>query len=200
MFEYSSVRPEDLPAMIGLYHTYLNGGDGVVRFLEEGMSAPGYAGVKCTLDGRMIGVFSARPGIEFTCGHAELVELIEREYGNEDIYTADMLAVEDAYRGRGIARQLSIGLRDALMAKGALRLIIEEWHRAVEDDMPVSGVVRYFGKHRVIGDYPDFYRDLEQYDMTCPECVGPCRCGAKVIVIRLSNENFPSREARGENL
>ena len=185
MLSYSEVDQRDFEQMLVLYERFLNAGASIAPYLMEGLSSPDYAGVKCEDGGRLIGVFSARSGVEFTCGHEDLVEAIRQKWSGYRLYTADMLAVLPEYRGRGIARRLAEGLRTSLKTHGCEKLVIEEWHRSIEGDVPVSGVLKYIGPYTTLGAYPDFYRDCAHYGVICPECGADCRCGALVCVLEI---------------
>lgn len=185
MLRYSEIDASDGERMTLLYKTYLNDGETVQDWFEAGLSQGDYAGAKCMDAERAVGVFSARPGIEFTCGHEDIVRQLEETYRGEKIFTADMLAVLPEYRGHGVARQLAWGLRDSLKKHGCEKLIVEAWERSIKHDTPVGGVVKYLSPHiKVFGEYLDFYQNLAQYSLTCPECGGSdCKCGALVLVL-----------------
>ena len=190
MLSYSGLTIDDLDGMSHLYETYLNAGAIIRGWLREGLSKPDYAGVKCTDGDMLVGVFSGRPGVEFTCGHHDIVSQIIDQWGEHTLYTTDMVIVHPDYRGQGIARELAARFSRDLAAKGCRYLIIEEWHRKIENDVPVSGVLKYMGKYEIFGEYSDFYRELERYDMTCPECGTTCRCGAVVCVIDVNQPHI----------
>ncbi len=185
MLLYSEVNESDFEQMLILYERFLNAGENIAPYLREGISDSSYAGVKCMDGERMIGVFSARPGVDFTCGHEDIAEKIRRRWRSYRLFTADMLAVLPEYRGLGVARRLAEGLRASLKARGCERLVIEEWRRSIEGDVPVSGVLKYIGPHTTLGVYPDFYRDSAEYGVTCPECGPHCRCGALVCILEI---------------
>ena len=183
---YSAVTIDDLSQMLELYTTYLNEGESVEEYLREGLSNKRYCGMKCMDGNRLAGVFTARPGVEFTFNHEDIVQEICDAYPTADLFTADMLVVLPAYRGKGVARVLADGLREDLSRKGCDYLVIEEWHRHAEDDVPVSGVLKYIGDYVTHGVYQDFYRGCEEYGYTCPECGVPCQCGALVCVVTIA--------------
>lgn len=187
MLIYDKLSLDDLDNMSELYELYLNSGPSISGWLREGLTESGYVGLKC-LDGeRMVGVISARPGVEFTCGHEDISSLIKQRWAGYQLYTGDMMAVLPAYRNQGIARELARGFKDELIRNGCERLVLEEWHRSLTDDIPASGVHKYFGKYELVGKYNDFYRDIGKYGLACPECGGSsCRCGAYICVITLA--------------
>lgn len=185
MLAYSSLRPEDAKHLTALYEEFLNGGESIGPWLLAGLEDPDYCGAKCVDQGRMVGAFSARPGVEFTCGQTRLAEQIQSRYHGQRLFTADMLTTLEDYRGHGIARRLALTLRRQLVAKGCQKLVIEAWHRSAKDDMPVMGVVKYLSKCvETFGSYDDFYADIGAYGLTCPECGGSlCHCGADILVL-----------------
>jgi len=187
MLEYSDLEQSDLDEIAGLYELYLNSGTGVKGWLKEGLSSPGYCGVKCTNGGRIVGVISARPGIDFTCRHEDIIRHISRQWSGYKLYTGDMMVVLPEYRGHGIARELTERLRKMLVGCGSQGIVVEAWRRARKHDMPAGGILKYFGQQTIVGIFEDFYKDLGKYGMTCPDCGSSCRCGAKVIVIEMES-------------
>ena len=185
MLIYSEVTIEDFGPMLALYERFLNAGEGTWRHLGKSMNAPGYAGVKCMDGDVMAGVISAEPGVGFTCGHEDLAAQIEERWRGKSVYTGDMLVVLPEYRGRGIARRLSEAWREMLISRGCEILVIEGWHRSREDDVPMTGILKYIGRSITLGEYPDFYQQSERYGVLCPECGAHCRCGATICVIEL---------------
>ena len=187
MFEYTDITVEDLPYLVYLYETYLDSGEYIREVLEEGFRAPGYMGVKCMDGDKVVGVFTARPGIIFTGEHEELIAKISEEWGEYDLFTGDILVVLPEYRNQGIARQLSVELRERLKALGCDRLIAEAWRRSEDADIPASGIMKYLGKETVIGVYDDFYRDFRGHGITCPDCGDEdCSCGAVIYIIDIT--------------
>ena len=187
MLKYGSLELCDLDEINNLYERYLNSGKCIKGWLREGLQTPGYCGVKCTDGDKIVGAFSARPAIEFTCGHEELVRRISEQWSGHRIYTVDMLAVLPEYRGQGVARELAKRLREKMLQNGCQEFVVEAWRRSKENDTPMSGVLKYFGRQMVVGVYDDFYKDIRKYGIVCPECGEICRCGAEVTVVELEN-------------
>lgn len=183
---YSDVTIADLGAVNELYQRHLNGGPQIYDWLREGLSMENYAGVKCMDGEKVVGVFSARPGIDFTCPHPEIEAKILAEYPGKNIYSGETLVVLPEYRGLGIARELALGLRERLIKLRCDIMIAEEWHRRIERDVPASGVLKYLSERTdLLGIYPEFYAGLEELGMTCPQCDGHCQCGALVCAVVL---------------
>lgn len=186
MFTYSLVCRNDLPDLIKLYRGYLNDGDAIDRYIRGNFETDGYIAVKCVCDGKTVGVISANKGLEFTCGHEDLIEKIYKELGNKDIYCGEMLAVLPEFRNQGIAKGLAQRLAEELKEKKARYLVLEEWQRSIEHDTPANGIVKYLGTSETVCIDPEFYKDLAKYGLTCPQCGQNCTCGAKVIIITLA--------------
>ena len=185
MLEYSHLELSDFENVKHLYTKYLNGGEEIEQWILDGLIDTTCSGVKCMDGDRMVGMISARRGIEFTCGHQELVDLIAERYKDYTIFTGDMLFVHPDYRGMHIAQNLASGMRRNLIAEGCERLVVEGWHRSEEDDVPVEGIRPYLCKsYDLIGLFEDFYKDIKAHGITCPECGSEiCYCGAKVMVL-----------------
>lgn len=185
MFTCSMACREDLPDLIKLYRGYLNDGEAIDSYLRDGMESDGYLAVKCVCDGKTVGIISAKKGLDFTCGHEDLIERIYDKWGSDGIYCGEMLAVLPQYRKMGIAKALTQKLAEALVSAGARYLVLEEWHRSIEDDIPATGIVKYLGNAETICTDRNFYKDIAKYGLTCPECGAECHCGAKIIIITL---------------
>ena len=182
MLEYLDLQSGDIDEMSELYEKYLNAGENIKAWISEGMNGPGYCGVKCVDGNKMIGVFSARPAVEFTCGHEDIVDLICERWRGLLLYTGDMLVVAPEYRRQGVARELTERLHRSLVQKGCQCFVAEEWHRFVEKDVPADDVLKYLGRKVIVGRYDDFYKNLGMHGLTCPECGTSCCCGAIVSV------------------
>lgn len=185
-FCIAPVEMSDLAEITALFTTYLNDGEPIVRHLREALSNPGYIGVKC-MDGETIaGVLAAVPGIDFTYPHPELEQRIKKQWDGAKLYSMDMILVRPLYRGKGIARALAWHLRRHLTDAGVRILIVEMWNPLRQGDRPVEEILKYLGKCLDLWDCPDFYRELYDKGMTCPECGGgPCRCGARIGIVAL---------------
>jgi hypothetical protein len=84
-------------------------------------------------------------------------------------------------------------VRDELLRRGAAHIVAELWLRGdarqenEHHSQILAPVRKYWGEPREIGEFSDFYRDLDHYGMTCPYCGGgKCVCGALVCIIDLS--------------
>lgn len=190
---YGQPEAEDESAITEMYETYLNAGASIRGYVREGLQDDGFVGVKCVDSdtGRMVGILCARPGIQFTCDHPELVEIIQKRWGTKGIYTGDMLIVDPAYRGRGIAAKMAVLLKEGLMRRHAVCMVMEQWLRYKEGDVPALNPMKHAGEAVVITIDRHFYKDLADYGLTCPECGANCRCGALISVLEF---HYPPSE------
>lgn len=182
----ASIEKKDLAAMTALYTTYLNDGEPIIRHLREAMANPGYIGVKCLDGDTMAGVLTAIPGIDFTYPHPKLEQRIEKRWGRHRLYSMDMVLVQPEYQGQGIARILASHLRSHLLGAEVRTLIVEMWNPLRHGDRPAEGILKYLGNCCELWECPDFYKELYDKGMTCPDCgEGPCRCGATIGIVDL---------------
>lgn len=185
MLVYKDPVPGDEDAITEMYETYLNAGPAIREQVHEQLLDPMFVGVKCVDTERenMVGILCAHPGIHFTCAHPELVRVIEKRWGTKGIYTGDMLVVDPAYRGHGVASRMATELRQKMKARGAVCMVMEQWLRSKEKDVPAMNPMRDAGDPILIAVDQRFYRNLSQYGLTCPECGEDCQCGAVISVI-----------------
>ena len=190
MLSYETIQPGDERVMTEMYERYLNAGPAVAAYIREGFDTGGCLGVKCVLDGELIGVFTARSGIQFTCGHEDIAERIAGRFPAR-VVTGDMLVVLPEYRSQGIARRLTELLRRQLLDTGAEYFVAEMWIRSIEHDIPARGSVNHLGCVVFEEVHPLFYAGLGLQGLTCPECGERCVCSALVRVMRLG-QNGPA--------
>ena len=193
MLIYAKPEAKDESEITWMYETYLNEGDSIREYVREGLQDSGFVGVKCVDSdtGKMVGILCARPGIQFTCDHPELVDIIQKRWGTKGVYTGDMLIVDPAYRGHGIAEEMAVRLKEALMEQHAVCMVMEKWLRYKEGDVPAMNPMKHAGEAVVITIDRHFYKDLAKYGLTCPECGADCKCGALISVLEL---HYPSNE------
>ncbi len=184
MFSYLPVEPSDHPIMTALYEQYLNGGSSVSDYIKDGFELGNIIGVKCVYEDKIVGVFTARPGIQFTCGHEDLVLRIA-ELFKENIVSGDMIVVLPEFRGKGIAREMTAQLLKMLLDRGYKYFVAEMWNHADDHDMPAFGSVKRLGSVVFEEAHELFYADLYKQGLTCPECGIYCKCSALVSVIKL---------------
>lgn len=185
MLHYEKTTLQDLPEMADIFRKFLNDGEGVEDYLRSGMQTPGYVGVKCMDDDKLVAVLTAKPGVEFTYPKPEISEKIAQLWPDKRIYTGEMVTVLPAYRGRGIAKTMTLKWAEAMRQAGGEYLMLELWDKKNGDE-PASGMLKYIGTVESTWNFPDFYKDLHKYGMSCPDCApGPCTCGATVVMVKL---------------
>lgn len=192
MLDYKRLTPSDEDIVTQYYETYLNSGPSIRGYVRTGLNAPGFVGFKCvdTETGKFVGMISARPGIEFTCEHPELVAMVEDRWGKEGLYSGDMIVVDPAYRKHGVGRQLAILLREGLRENHAVCMVMELWLRHREGDVPALHPLQNAWKDFniiTLTVVKNFYKDLADYGLTCPECGTECKCGALIAALVLED-------------
>lgn len=179
-------RPDlgDVDAITRMYETYLNEGPSIRDYVREGLENEGLVSIKCvdTDTGELVGIIGSRPGLEFTYPHPELEEEIRKRWGPDGIYSSDVMIVNPDYRHRGVAKELTLRLREGLITRGASCIAMELWIRP-DGEIPALHPVHYLGEPTVVTISRDFYKDLARYGLSCPECGSDCHCGAMIAVI-----------------
>ena len=185
MLIYKEVEREDEDVITEMYETYLNAGNPIRGHVREGLQCEDYMGYKCvdTETGKLVGIISAKPGLDFTCGHPELVEQIHQKWGTQGLYSSDIMIVDPAYRKHGIARELAIQLKKGLMEKHAVCLVMELWIRSTDGDVPALHPLRDIWEMTTLTIDREFYKNLADYGLTCPLCGAECHCGAMITVM-----------------
>ena len=184
MLVYQKPELSDEDAITEMYETYLNDGPGIRAYIRKGLENEGLVGIKCvdTDTGRLVGIIASRPGLEFTYPHPELEAEITARWGSKGVYSSDVMIVDPNYRHRGVARELSLRLREGLLSRNAVCIVMELWIRP-DGEIPALHPVNFLGEPTVITISRDFYKDLGKYGLTCPECGTDCRCGAMIAAI-----------------
>ena len=119
MLHYEKTTLQDLPEMADIFRKFLNDGEGVEDYLRSGMQTPGYVGVNCMDDDKLVAVLTAKPGVEFTYPKPEISEKIAQLWPDKRIYTGEMVTVLPAYRGRGIAKTMTLKWAEAMRQAGS---------------------------------------------------------------------------------
>lgn len=184
MLIYEQPGMQDEDAITRMYETYLNAGPSIREYVRTGLAGGNMMGVKCvdTETGELVGIIGSRPGVEFTYPHPELEAQIKAQWGDTGLYSSDVMIVDPAYRRAGVARELTVRLRQGLIERGAVGIVMELWIRP-DGVIPALSPVRYLGEPILITESKDFYKDLGKYGLTCPECGSDCHCGAMIAVI-----------------
>lgn len=184
MLIYEQAVPADEDAITRLYETYLNSGASIRGYVRAGLENPDTVSIKCTdtETGQLAGIIASRPGLEFTYPHPELENEIKELWGAHGIYSSDVMIVDPAYRGQGVAKELTLRLREGLITKRARCIVMELWIRP-DGVIPALHPVHYLGEPTILKISNDFYKDLGKYGLSCPECGVECHCGAMIAVI-----------------
>ena len=132
---------------------------------------------------------SATKGLEFTYPHLNLEKRIRDFLGEHSVYTADALILREDFRHHGIVNRLSSELITKLYEKGYRYLAVELW---VHPDgwIPAEKAAEFWGDKIYEEWIPDFYRDLNKYEITCPLCGEICRCGAKINILKITDQTL----------
>ena len=181
--QYEKITIQDLDQMAEIYTRYLNSGENIHEYVEEGMRDPGVVGYKAVDHGEVVGVLTGRSGIDFTYPHPELEQRLREQFPEEKIYTPDALVVKDEYRGHPFAFELGRRLIRDVYALGYEYLLTELWIYP-NGHIPAEHIVKDWGPIVFQEDIAGFYSDLETYHMTCPVCGTHCTCGARILVVQ----------------
>ena len=184
MLIYERAVSTDEDAITQMYETYLNAGPSIQEYIRKGLANKDTVGIKCTdtETGKLVGIIASRPGLEFTYPHPELEAEIKSRWGDQGIYSSDVMIVDPAYRHQGVAKELTLRLREGLITQRARCIVMELWVRP-DGVIPALHPVHYLGEPTVVTISQDFYKDLGNYGLTCPECGAECHCGAMIAVI-----------------
>ncbi len=189
--QYEPIAKENAQEIVGLYESYLNGGQSVREHVLEGMRDKNYAGFRAVCKGETAGFISGRGGVDFTCPNPRLEGEITGMFPQR-IYTLDALVVRPGFRRRGIAAELLERMRREMLRMG-YRLALTELWMYPDGSIPAEKALFRYGLTLYEKCIPHFYKDLKRYAIRCPVCGEDCRCGAKIKVIDL-------RGAAGERM
>lgn len=184
MLNYEKVTENDLDELIKFYRIYLNDGSNVDKYVSEGINSEHFVGYKCCSDGKMVGVLTARYGIDFTYPHKELNDDISALCKGKSIYTLDAIAVIPEYRKSGVASEITRLVMKQIKEYGGELSLMEMWIHP-NGYIPVYKMFDVYGKYIYNKEVPLFYKDLKRYGFTCPICGEECRCGALIRVMEL---------------
>ena len=184
---YLPITIEDIQTVTRLYVEHLNAGNYIEEHIREGMEQEGFVGIKAVDQSRIIGMLTGRQGIDFTYPHPELEAYIHSRFDKSTLYTPDSLYVEAEYREHDVARQLGKRLMHEICQKGYKRLLTELWIYP-NGKVPAEATVREWGNVIYNKDIPMFYKDGKKYGIECPKCGKQCNCGARILVIDISEK------------
>lgn len=199
MVEYSRITVKDLRLVTDMYETYLNSGDFMENHIKEGIENPYFVGYKAMDDGKMVGMMTGRGGLDFTYPHPELEEMIQEKFKGEKIYSPDSLTVIDEYRGTDVAFNLGHMVLEEIYSKG-YRLLVSELWIYPNGHVPADHILRNWGSVAYEEDVKDFYKDLHKYNMQCPICGEKCTCGARILIVRISEESVKNNHYISGNI
>lgn len=136
----------------------------------------------------MVGMMTGRGGVDFTYPHPELEEMIEEKFKGEQIYSPDSLTVIDDYRGTDVGFKLGHMVLEEIYKKG-YRLLVSELWIYPDGHVPADHILRNWGAVAYEEDIKYFYKDIYKYKMKCPICGEHCTCGARILIVRISEES-----------
>ena len=189
------VDKADVEEIADIYETYLNSGDAIRKHIHENMNMKDYVGFKATDQGRIIGIMSGRPGIDFTYPHPELEAHIQKLFPGERIFSNESILVLPEYRNQGITHELGRRMVHEVCRKGYHLLLAELWIYP-DGSVPAAETTEHWGEIVYEERKNRFYEKLEQYGMLCPVCGKDCVCGALIRLFRLHGENEEGENVR----
>ncbi len=184
MVTYSCIEEKDLDQIIALYETYLNRGGYIRDTIRKEFHTDDYLGLKACDGGKLVGFFSGQGGIGFTYPHPELENEIREVAGDRKLYTPDGLLVLEAYRKKGVAKELVRRMKRALLSKKVALALVELWIYP-DGSVPAQNPLRGIGEAVYQKKIPLFYKDLKKYNIKCPICGDDCRCGALIELLEV---------------
>lgn len=198
MIEYSRITIDDLHMVTDMYETYLNSGKFMEAHIREGIESPYFVGYKAMENGRMVGMMTGRGGLDFTYPHPELEAMIQKRFRGEQIYSPDSLTVIDDYRGTDVGFKLGHMVLEEIYKKG-YRLLVSELWIYPDGHVPADHILRNWGTVVYEENIELFYKDLYKYKMKCPICGAHCTCGAKILIVKISEESIRNNRYIKEN-
>ena len=186
------IEIEDAENVADIYEKYLNSGAAIREHIRADISMKKYVGYKAVEDGKIVGIMSGRPGIDFTYPHPELEEEIKNSFPGEEIFSNESILILPEYRNHGLARELSRKMVRKIYEKGYRLLLAELWIYP-DGSVPAAEITDHWGQLVYEKRKELFYDQLEQYGMECPLCGSHCICGAMIRLFRLTE-----RPAGGE--
>lgn len=126
MVSYENITEKDLPVITALYEEYLTAGQSLTDATYAAWSRGDCFGTKAVDDGRIVGFFGMRRGLELTYPHPELEAEINAFVGGRSLYIVDGALVLPEYRGMGIASSMVARTLPELRRRAEFALI-EIW-------------------------------------------------------------------------
>jgi ribosomal protein S18 acetylase RimI-like enzyme len=179
---YSELEEKDFPEFLRLYEEYLNSGEYIRKTLEESLLKPGYVGIKAEAGGEIIGLFTGKQGLDFTCPHPELEKELEPYMRGHKYFSVDAQLVKPEYRHHHVAAKMVDRVREEILKQGCEYYIAEMWVYP-DGSIPAEESMERMGRVVYRKLVPDFYKDLYKYGIGCPVCGKYCKCGALIEVM-----------------
>ncbi len=190
--DFLPITPADAGSVADIYEQYLNGGEYMRRHVEEGILAQGYVGCKAVCEGEIIGVVSARRGIDMTYPHPEMEECLRKLFPARRFYSLEAMVVLPQFRRHNIMHTLGRHLLPGLYANGCELFFTELWIYP-DGDIPADWEVSSWGECVYEEDVPMFYAHLADHGMSCPLCGENCVCGARIKILDMTKKELSLR-------
>ena len=181
---YSEIGKEDIEAVADMAEQYLTHGTSIREAIIREAARNNYYGVKALEDGKMVGFFTYKEGIDFTLPHPELEQKIRALTQGGIIFNCDAIFVNDAYRHKGLGEEMTRRAVSSMRKMGGRYFLFELW---IYPNGKIPALNMTEKSLEIIFDerVERFYKDLPRYGMTCPICGANCRCGALIRVFAL---------------
>ena len=177
----------DAEEVADIYERYLNSGEAIRAHIRDNIVMKDYVGFKAVDGGKIVGIMSGRPGVDFTYPHPDLEKEIRTCFPGEEIFSSESILILPEYRNHGLAHELGRRMVQAIYEKGYRLLLAELWIYP-DGSIPAAGITDHWGQLVYEKRKEVFYNQLEQYGMKCPICGSHCVCGALIRLFRLKEE------------
>ncbi len=184
MFSLSPLRVADVPEMVRVYNSFFEDARWPEPYFTRILNRKNICGLKAEADGKLIGIHLTVQGVHFTNAHAELYHTVSVKTAGMNVYTGDMVFVDPAYRGEGVAEALIKAAKSAMRDMGVELMLTE---CVVDPKGRCPGLIagRYFELYEDFGFFPNFYAH-EVIDTPCLVChQNPCVCGVRVLLYKV---------------
>ncbi len=185
--DFKPITNDDVGQIIDLTMQHLTFGTYIANEIHRAAEEGNYYGVKAVEDGNIVGFNAVKRGIDFTFPHPELEEEIGKMAPAEYVFNGDTLYVDSRYRRQGIGREMTLIVRDQILALGGRYFLGELWVYP-DGSIPASSSNKCYGDIVYERLVPLFYREMSRYGMRCPICGEDCQCGAVIRLIRLKGD------------
>lgn len=186
---YVPIKKTDIKDVTSLYEDNLNSGSFMEEHILEGIESKDFVGYKAMHGEQMVGMFTGRAGLDFTYPHPELEDKIRKLFPQEKIYSPDSLVVLEEYRHHRVSKELGRKVITDVYAKGYTILVTELWIYP-DGHIPADTAANQWGDVVYQEDIPGFYKNLEQYHLQCPICGTHCICGARIKILKVTEDTL----------